>query len=128
MMEQQKNKLCRAAKIRRNRRGETLTETLIAMLIIVLSSVLFLTMVGASGRIFRNTEKVYGRTGNEAESVYFKIAAADTGSTPTSSGLGNITVQGTAPGSTPTPVTVDWYGDKFDEHEDEYYVLSYKVR
>lgn len=102
-------------KNRRSKAGETLTETLITMLIIGLSSVLFLTMVGASGRIFRKTEAEY-------DEIYEKIAAADvqsdTLSKDESSGLGKIAVKGE---SSTTQIAVDWYGSKD-------YVLSYKVR
>jgi len=101
-------------KNRRYKAGETLTETLIAMLIIGLSSVLFLTMVGTSGRIFRKSETAY-------KDMYDDIAAADLQEAPflvaDSNSIGTITVKG----SSSTPVEVNWYGKKD-------YVLSYKVR
>jgi len=105
---------CRAFRNRRSKAGETLTETLIAMLIVGLSSVLFLTMIGASGRIFRMAEKKY-------EEIYEVIAEADVQGTPLTgdavSGLGEITIQGTSNAT----LGVDWYGDKE-------YVLSYKAK
>jgi len=91
----------------RGRAGETLTETLVTILIIGLTSVLFLTMVGASGRIFRKTEQKYGE-------LYEKIADADVRRTPLSaSEIGTISVDG-------ENVPVQWYGDRE-------YVLSYEV-
>lgn len=95
---------------RRGKAGETLTETLIAMLIIGLSSVLFITMIGASGRIFRKAETQY-------EEVYSTIAAADGQKTPLSES-GKITVTGSG---SPAEFDVKWYGDAS-------YVLSYKVQ
>ncbi len=102
----------------RGNAGETLTETLIAMLIIGLSSVLFLTVIGASGRIFRKTETKYGE-------LYEKIAAAD-GQSPIDkildgdSTIGSITIKN-SPTDAGTNIPVDWYGDTD-------YVLSYEVK
>jgi len=93
---------------RRGKAGETLTETLVAMLIIGLSSVLFLTMVGAAGRIFRKAEKDY-------EKIYGKISEADA-QTTSAGDIGEIVVND---GSGEVKVTVNWYGNKD-------YVLSYK--
>ncbi len=98
----------------RGKAGETLTETLVAMLIIGLSSVLFLTMIGASGRIFRKTEGKY-------DELYGKIAAADGRSASDvisdgSSTIGKIIVKG----SSSVNIGVDWYGGTD-------YVLSYEV-
>jgi len=97
---------------RRSKAGETLSETLVAMLIIGLSSVLFLTMIGASGRIFRKAEKKY-------EEIYDKISAADLQEgTPldNSASIGKITIKG----QDSIEFEVGWYGDPD-------YVLSYKV-
>jgi len=123
MMDMGKRERRGGAGNRRGRAGETLTETLIAMLMIGLASVLFLTMVGASGRIFRRSEAEY-------DEIYEKIAAADVqggadvlteddGTLVT----GTVTVTGTAPGGTSvsTDVKVTWYGQTD-------YVLSYKVK
>jgi len=105
-----KNERSGAVRNRRSRAGETLTETLITMLIVGLSSVLFITMVGASGRIFRSSKTKY-------DEIYGKIAAADVQSgTPFE---GAITVTGSS--STAVSVKVNWYGDTS-------YVLSYKVK
>ncbi len=95
----------------RRKSGETLTETLIAMLIIGLSSVLFLTMVGASGRIFRTAKEQY-------KTVYDKIAEADTRDTECSNNdaMGEVKVVG----SSSVTVNVKWYGDTD-------YVFSYEV-
>ncbi len=101
----------------RGKAGETLTETLIAMLIIGLSSVLFLTMIGASGRIFRKTEEKY-------DELYEKIAAAD-GQSPSDkitngdSTIGSITIK-KSPTGAGTNIPVVWYGSTD-------YVLSYEV-
>ncbi len=107
-----------AVRTGRGKAGETLTETLIAMLIIGLSSVLFLTMIGASGRIFRKTEEKY-------DDLYDIIAAADVRRpsaeiTNGDSTIGSITIK-KSPIDTGTNIPVDWYGDKD-------YVLSYEVR
>jgi len=103
-----------AVRNRRRRAGETLTETLITILIVGLSSALFLTMVGASGRIFRKAETEY-------EKIYGKITEADVQSTPfsesESDSIGKIVVKG----SSEISVKVNWYGNKD-------YVLSYLVR
>ncbi len=99
---------------KRGKAGETLTETLVAMLIIGLSSVLFLTMVGAAGRISRNAEKAY-------KELYGIISAADNkkdaGKVPDTTVIGEITVEGVSS----VEVDVDWYGSTD-------YVLSYKVK
>ncbi len=113
-----------AAGNRRRKAGETLTETLITVLIVGLSSVLFLTMVGASGRIFRRAEEMY-------ETMYKEITAADEQdealSPAESDGIGKIVVSG----SSDVPVEVNWYryedGDG-DGENDKDYVLSYLVR
>ncbi len=111
MMDMEKSGRRRAAGKRR-RAGETLTETLIATLIIGLSSVLFLTMVGASGRIFRKAEDEY-------EKVYDKITAADAqeGVSPIDGSV-TVTVEGAY---SPDPVNVEWYGETN-------YVFSYKAK
>jgi len=97
--------------------GETLTETLVTMLIIGLSSVLFLTMVGASGRIFQRAKARY-------DVLYTEITAADeqSGTGIGSDDIGAITVTGLEPDATSVTVKVDWYGSE------DYYVLSYKVK
>jgi len=103
-----------AAGNRRSKAGETLTETLVAMLIVGLSSVLFLTMTGASGRIFRRSEAEY-------DLIYDKITAAGApdSSSPVTESIGGITVKGeSASGVT---VDVEWYGNTD-------YVLSYQVK
>lgn len=104
-----------AEKNRRSKAGETLAETLIAMLMIGLSSVLFLTMTGAAGRIFRKAEAEY-------QEIYAEIAAADVRDdgvfiTNGKDSIGKITVKG----SSSTEITVKWYGDTD-------YVLSYEVK
>jgi len=98
-----------AVRTRRGKAGETLTETLVTMLIVGLSSVLFLTMVGASGKIFRMSETKY-------KELYEKIAAADVQDSGEISSLGSITVQGSSSSAT---IAVDWYGGTD-------YVVSYK--
>jgi len=108
-----------AAKNRRSEAGETLVESLAAILMIGLSSLLFLTMFMASSKIFRQAEARY-------ETVYEDIAAADVKTNPLADGdsIGKITVtgKGTAGASDETVgVDVDWYGNKD-------YVLSYKVK
>ncbi len=108
MMDMEKGGRRRAAG-KRSKAGETLTETLIAMLIIGLSSVFFLTMVGASGRIFRKSEAEYAE-------AYEKIAAADVQGSGGSGG-GSIKVKGPA---SETDVPVTWYGEAD-------YVVSYKA-
>lgn len=114
-MERKKRERRRAVRNRRDKAGETLTETLVAMLIIGLSSVLFLTMVGASGRISRNAEKDYKR-------LYEIISAADNKTTPLSDSIGEITVKGIgAPATEEKTVIVNWYGSTD-------YVLSYEVK
>ncbi len=103
----------RRRKSRRAKAGETLTETLVAMLVIGLASVLFLTMVGASGRIFRTSEDGYKK-------FYDKITTADVQSPPADPAgppHGTMTVKG---GAAETVVNVDWYGETD-------YVWSYKV-
>jgi len=100
-----------AVENRRRKAGETLTETLVALLMIGLSSVLFMTMTGASGRIFRKAEKAY-------EEIYEEISKADLQKgSPSDDDIGTITVQGSAS----VTVDVDWYGSTD-------YVLSYKVK
>ncbi len=91
----------------RGKAGETMVETLVTMLIIGLSAVLFLTMVGAAGKIFRKAEKGY----NE---LYGKIAEADVqeGALPDGGGVGTITVKGEGALSTDN-FTVDWYGNDY---------------
>jgi len=98
-----------AAGNKRSKAGETLTETLITVLIVGLSSVLFLTMIGASGRIFRRAETEYDK-------IYEKIAEADVQSTMLSGSIGDIIVKG----EESVHVSVDWYGNTD-------YVLSYKA-
>lgn len=97
----------------RGKAGETLTETLVSMLIIGLASVLFITMVGASGRIFRGAEKKY-------KEIYGKITAAEVQQDvlTNSENIGKISI-GTDPAKT-VKVKVNWYGDTD-------YVLSYKA-
>ncbi len=113
-MDMEKRKRRGSVKNCRGKAGETLTETLIAMLIIGLSSVLFLTMIGASGRIFRRAETQY-------EKIYDKITVADgqkgADKLPDADSPGGIFVKGSEESS----VIVDWYGD-WD------YVLSYKAK
>jgi len=96
---------------RRNKAGETLTETLVAMLIVGLSSVLFLTMVAASGRIFRRAEEEYKK-------IYGIISEADVQDPENETITDMITVKGDS--STRVTVAVKWYGDPD-------YVLSYKA-
>lgn len=95
---------------RRSRAGETLAETLVAMLIIGLSSVLFMTMTGASGRIFQSARNKY-------RAVYEDVAVAEEKKDPPLDDIGKITVKGVGSVS----VDVNWYGNKD-------YVLSYKVK
>ncbi len=118
-MDKEKRKRRGAVRNRRGKAGETLTETLTAMLIIGLSSVLFLTMVGASGRIFQKAKKGY-------DVFYEKITEADNqvnelpaGGVP---GEKIIVEEGLLDGSkVEVDVDVKWYGNKD-------YVLSYKVK
>jgi len=101
-----------AVKKRRGSAGETLTETLVTMLIVGLSSVLFLTMIGASGRIFRKAEADY-------KVVYGDITAADVQSVEYTGSVGTITVKGPV-GPLPTEISVKWYGSTDN-------ILSYGV-
>jgi len=103
---------------RRNKAGETLAETLVAMLIIGLSSVLFLTTVLASTRIFQMARDGY------RESYELISSAEKMGTALSGNDLGEITVTGM--GSTGVTVDVNWYGSDGDDG-DENYVLSYKV-
>jgi len=101
----------RAVRNRRSKAGETLTETLVSMLIVGLSSVLFFTMVGAAGRISRKAEEKY-------KELYVIISKADNKKLPTadnSDSIGEIIVDG----AEDVEVDVDWYGSTD-------YVLSYK--
>jgi len=100
----------------RNKAGETLAETLVTMLIVGLSSVLFATMVGAASRIFQGAKTKYGE-------VYQEIAAAE-GQTGDSlvTGMDSIViVVGSESGAVPKSVEVEWYGSQD-------YVMSYKVK
>lgn len=103
---------------RRSKAGETLTETLVAMLIVGLSSVLFLTMVLTSARIFQ-------RAKDEYENIYNGISIAEAQGSPEGQGspLGNNGVPGeiTVDGVEDITVRVNWYGSKDC-------VLSYKVQ
>ncbi len=104
-----------AIRDRRSKAGETLTETLIAMLIVGLSSVLFLTMTGAAGRISRKAETEY-------DNLYEKIISADAQTSVNALPNGKITVSvSNGSATTQVSVSVDWYGS-------EDYVLSYKAR
>ncbi len=109
-MDREKRKKRGAAGNGRGKAGETLTETLVTMLIVGLSSVLFLTMTGAAGRIFRRAEQEYGE-------IYDIISKADVQAPSATDSFGTITVKGGAN----VQVDVDWYGDKDC-------VLSYKVK
>lgn len=96
---------------KRSKAGETLTETLVTMLIVGLSSVLFLTMVGAAGRIFRKAETDYDR-------LYGEITLADNkkpADVLSSDNIGKIVI-----GEENKKLDVNWYGSKD-------YVLSYEV-
>jgi len=97
-----------AVKNGRVKAGETLTETLITMLIIGLSSVLFLTMTGAAGRIFRRAETQYDEIYDEISKAYVQSEVLTD-----SNSIGEITVGAVA-------VDVNWCGSTD-------YVLSYKV-
>jgi len=99
-----------AARNRRGKAGETLTETLITILIIGLSSVLFLTMIGASGKIYRKADKEY-------KVIYTKVGETDQ---VHASGGGDIrTMNVTTNGSATIKVNVSFYGDSD-------YFLSYQ--
>jgi len=119
MMDMEKRPERGTGKNRRCKAGETLTETLITMLIIGLSSVLFLTMTGAAGRIFRRAELEYGKI---YEIISGADVQADSGSgAPSlsdSDNIGKISVIGT---ETTVELKVNWYGSTD-------YVLSYKAR
>lgn len=111
-MEKRERRSARADK--RGKAGETLMETLITMLIVGLSSVLFLTMTATAGRIFRKAETEYNR-------IYNEITRADVQEEPhaNSGSIGKMTVKGS--GAASVTVDVDWYGSTD-------YVLSYKVK
>lgn len=112
MMNMEKRERRAAVRDRRHRAGETLTETLVAMLIVGLSSVLFLTMTGAAGRIYRRAEQEY-------DVIYEKIARAEgQDSSPSNASIGDGEISVT--GSSDT-IKVEWYGSTD-------YVLSYKVK
>jgi len=98
---------------RRRRAGETLTETVMAILIIGLASVLFLTMVGVSGRIFHRAEEEYKK-------VYELITSADTRKDPAAE-ADKMIVEGTKS----VEVEVEWYGKAREDGTD--YVLSYEA-
>ncbi len=102
----------------RSKAGETLAETLVTMLIVGLSSALFVTMVGAAGRIFQGAKTKYGE-------IYDKITVAEEqdNSSIIASSSGKITVGRTDDASTGAVsfTAVDWYGDTD-------YVISYKVK
>jgi len=108
-MDMDKSKTRRVAGNRRGKAGESLAETLVAMLIVGLSSVLFLTMVGAAGRIFQTAKEGYN-------TICTAVTAAEKQEGGGNSDIGTITVTGSS-GS--VNVTVNWYGDKDS-------VLSYK--
>ncbi len=112
-MDMDKSKMRRAVRSRRGRAGETLAETLVAMLIIGLSSVLFVTMVGAAGRIFQTAKTGY-------KTICDNVTAAEKQEGDGVTSIGKITVAGTEEGSSSSvEVDVKWYGE-----EDS--VLSYK--
>lgn len=119
MTEKMNERHC-AASHKRSRAGETLTETLIAMLIIGLSSVLFLTMVGTSGRIFRRARTAYNDAYDKTTAVAMEASSSSEGAP---GDLGTITVAGEADADgskSSVDVKVKWYGSKD-------YVLAYKM-
>jgi len=89
----------------RGKAGETIVETLVAVLMIGLSAALFLTMVGAAGKIFRRAEDGY-------DELYEKISEADVQETAYPGGGGTITVRGEG-SLIPDTFTVDWYGNDY---------------
>ncbi len=118
-MDMEKSKIRCAVGNRRGKAGETLAETLVAMLIIGLSSVLFATMVGAASRIFETA-----KTGYEEICTDVTVAETMQESSKLTDGLGKITVAGidSAGASSSVDVEVNWYRNQ--EKEDS--VLSYK--
>jgi len=113
MMKMRKSERRGAAGKRRRRAGEALVETLVTVLIVGLSSVLFLTMVGASTRVFNAAEEEY-------KEVYEKITSADMRKNVVT-GKGKIVVEG----SSSVEVGVTWYGETW--YGDKDYVLSYEA-
>ncbi len=116
-MDMEKRERRGAIRNRRGKAGETLAETLAGMLIIGLSSVLFVTMTGAAGRIFQTAEEKYGKVDeiiSDAEEQDAECSDSD--------GIGKISIRSgisSGIGSGSVDVKVDWYGSKD-------YVLSYK--
>ncbi len=105
---------------RRAKSGETITEALVAMLIIGLSSVLFLTMVATSGGIYRRAEEGYKEQYEKISAVDTKNAAIEDNENKAVVENGTITVTGDGASSASAEVNVKWYGDKDN-------ILSYEV-
>ncbi len=114
MMDVDKSKTCRSVRNRRGKAGETLAETLVAMLIIGLSSVLFATMVGAASRIFEKA-----KTGYDTICADVTAAEMQEENDKLTESIGQITVIGTDSAT----VTVTWYRNKDGDTDS---VLSYK--
>ncbi len=118
-MDMEKRERRGAIRNRRGKAGETLAETLAGMLIIGLSSVLFVTMTGAAGGIFQTAEEKYGKV----DEIISKAEAQEQDLAERPPVSDNITIEskGTGGGSDTVNIDVDWYGSTD-------YVLSYKEK
>lgn len=79
----------------RSRRGETLTETLVALLVVAFSALLLFTLTASAVRMLKASAVTFGQ-------VYAEVGAADARLVP--SGTVQVTVNGKT-------VTVPSYGD-----------------
>ncbi len=83
----------------RDRRGETLTETLCAVLVLALAVALLGTMIDASSRLDRKTDQAAGE-------LYQSFSEAEKPGAPTETGTVSVQV-----GDDTVTVPVDFYGN-----------------